>query len=125
MPKTNPPADVRKASSKNEVGAKGAVVNTDSGATKVSPDSGGDVHVEKMIHTESLVAAMPFNSTKPAEHGFANAIAAQPGATVTPQSRLPTASPLSEKNSTEKTGGVAPEGVNAAIEPLDQVRVDS
>ena len=125
MPKTNPPADVRKASSKNAVGAKAAARNTDSGAAKVSPDSGSDVHVEKMIHTEALVAAMPFNATKPAEHGFANAIAPQPGATVTSQSRLPTASTLSEKNSNEKTGGVAPEGVNAAIEPLDRVRVDS
>ena len=125
MPKTNPPADVRKASSKSAVGEKAAARNTDSGAAKVSTDSGGDAHVEKMMQTEALVAAMPFNATKPGEHGFANAIAPQPGATVKPQSRLPTASTLSEKNSNEKVGVVAPESVNATIEPLDRVRVDS
>ena len=125
MPKTNPPADVRKASIKSAVGAKAVVRNTDSGPAKISTDLGGDVHVEKMIHTEALVAAMPFNATKLAEHGFANAIAPQQGATAKPQSRLPTGSTLSEKNSNEKTGGIALEGVNATIEPLDRVRIDS
>ena len=80
---------------------------------------------EKMAQTEALAAGMPFNAGKTAEHGFANAIRPQQGATVEPQSRLPTGSTLSEENSTEKTGGVAPEGVNCAIEPLDRVRVDS
>ncbi len=68
---------------------------------------------------------MPFNSSKPDEHGFANGLAPQPGATVQPQSRLPTGSTLSEENTSEKAGSVAPEGVNSTIEPLDRVRVDS
>ena len=125
MPKTNPPADGRNVPSKSLVGAKAAARNTDSGAAKVSADSGGDVYVEKLIQTEALVAAMPFNATKAAEHGFDNAIAPQPGATAKPQSRLPTGSTLSEQNSNDKSGGIAPEGVNATIEPLDRVRVDS
>ena len=125
MPKTNPSADGRKNSTKSSTAAKAAALNTDSGPATLPPDSGGDIHVQKMLDTEVLVAAMPFNMTKPAEHGFANAIAPQPGATAEPDSRLPTASTLSEQNSTDKTGGIAIEGVNATIEPLDRVRVDS
>ena len=129
MPKTFPPADGRKNSGKNssvsDISAKASALNTDSGPAKVNPDSGGDTHVEKMVQTEALVAAMPFNSNKSAEHGFANAIAPQQGATAKPESRLPTGSTLSEQNSSDKTGSVVPEGVNAAIEPLDRVRVDA
>ena len=129
MPKTTPPAPGRKnpgkTAVKNSTAAKAAARNTDSGPAKVSPDSGGDSHVEKMVQTEALVAAMPFNPNKAGEHGFSNAIAPQPGATAEPESRLPTGSTLSEENSSPKTGSIAPEGVNAAIEPLDRVRVDS
>ena len=125
MPKTNPPADVRKNASKSLAGAKAAARNTDSGPAKASAESGDDGHLEKMIQTEALVAAMPFNATKSAEHGFANAVAPRPGATAQPASRLPTGSTLSEQNSSDKTGGIALEGVNATIEPLDRVRVDS
>ena len=49
----------------------------------------------------------------------------QRGATVEPPSRLATGSTLSEENGSEKTGSIAPEGLNATIEPLDRVRVDS
>jgi catalase len=44
---------------------------------------------------------------------------------VEPASRLPTGSTLSEDNGSDKTGSVAPEGVNATIDSLDRVRVDS
>jgi catalase len=44
---------------------------------------------------------------------------------VKPESRLPGGSTLTEENGSEKTGSVAPEGLNATIEPLDRVRVDS
>ena len=129
MPKTIPPANGRsnpgKSASKGGTAAKAAARNTDSGPAHVTPDPGGDTHVQKMAQTEALVAAMPFNPTKPAEHGFTNAIAPQQGAMVEPESRLPTGSTLSEENSTEKTGSTALEGVNSAIEPLDRVRVDS
>ncbi|MFB2351187.1 hypothetical protein, partial [Priestia megaterium] len=73
----------------------------------------------------TLAAGMPFNRTKAAEHGFANGLAPQTGAGVVPESRLPTGSTLSEENTSEKVGCMAPEGVNSTIEPLDRVRVDS
>ena len=60
------------------------------------------LQAQKLAQTDELVAAMPFNATKLAEHGFANAVAPQQGATAKPQSRLPTGSTLSEKNSNEK-----------------------
>ena len=78
-----------------------------------------------MAQTEALVTSMPFNPTKPGEHGLQNAMSPQRGATSQPASRLVTGSTLSEKNSSEKVGSVAIEGVNATIEPLDRVRVDS
>ncbi|MDR7095662.1 catalase [Hydrogenophaga laconesensis] len=77
------------------------------------------------LQTDHLAEGMPFNPNKRGEHGFDNGVQPQPGATVEPQSRLPTASTLSEENQTEKTGGVAADGVNWTIESLDRVRVDS
>lgn len=84
-----------------------------------------DAALAQAVQTNELAAAMPFNPTKPHEHGFANGLAPQPGATVPAASRLPSASTLSEENSSQKVGSVAPAGVNATIEPLDRVRVDS
>ena len=124
MPKTTNPANGRN-DSKKSTAAKAAARNTDSGPAHINPDAGGDLHAEKMVQTQVLAAAMPCNPTKPAEHGFANAIAPQRGATAEPESRLPTGSTLSEENGSEKTGSMAPEGVNSTIEPLDRVRVDS
>ncbi len=119
MPKNNPPANQRKSA------APAAARNTDSGPAHLPSDPGADLPAEKMAQVEALVAAMPHNPTKAAEHGFANAIAPQRGATVKPESRLPGGSTLTEDNGSEKTGSVAPEGLNATIEPLDRVRVDS
>jgi len=105
--------------------ARSAARNTDSGPSKVERSSPGDLPSEKMAQVQALAAAMPHNPTKAAEHGFANGVQPQPGATAEPESRLPTGSTLSEANGSDKTGSVAPEGVNATIEPLDRVRVDS
>ena len=104
---------------------KAAAQNTDSGPSKVPRLASSDPAVQKIAQTENLAAGMPFNVNKPLEHGFQNGINPQPGAMVAPESRLPTGSTLSEENGTAKTGSVAPEGVNATIEPLDRVRVDS
>ena len=117
MPKNRNPASGRTDSPKSST--------TDSGPAHITPGTSGDTPAEKMAQTNALASGMPFNSGKTTEHGFANAIRPQQGATVEPESRLPTGSTLSEENSTEKTGGVAPEGVNCAIDPLDRVRVDS
>jgi len=66
---------------------------------------------------------MVSNENKAAEHG-ADTVAPV-GLTVEPPSRVPTGSTLSEVNGTDKTGTVAPSGVNATIAPLDRVRVSS
>ncbi|WP_436135812.1 catalase [Acidovorax sp. LjRoot129] len=100
-----------------------AAKNTDSGPSTMGPAT--DLASAKAGETNDLAAAMPFNPGKAGEHGFKNGVSPPAGATVEPASRLPGASTLSEANSSEKTGTVAPQGVNATIAPLDRVRVDS
>ncbi len=87
-----------------------------------SPDRAG---AAKALQTDHLAAAMPFNANKSLEHGVANAMNPSRGQAQEPESRLPTGSTLSEESGTQKTGSLAPEGVNATIETLDRVRVDS
>jgi catalase len=87
--------------------------------------SAASLQAEQLGQTQDLAAAFPFNANKAAEHGAKNGMAPPVGQTATPASRLPTGSTLSEDNGSAKTGSVAPEGVNATIEPLDRVRVDS
>ena len=79
----------------------------------------------KALQTDRLAAAMPFNANKSLEHGLVNAQQPPSGQSTAPASRLPSGSTLSEENGTQKTGSVAPEGLNASIETLDRVRVDS
>ena len=124
MPKSDKPASGRAANSKTRTAAKSAARNTDSGPGRIKRGV-DDRPAEKMAQVAALAAQRPNNPTKAAEHGFANAIAPQPGATAEPESRLATGSTLSEEHGTAKTGSVAPEGINATIEPLDRVRVDS
>ncbi|MCM2356498.1 MAG: catalase [Arenimonas sp.] len=118
MPTKPTPA---KTHAKPRAAAKAAARNTDSGPAQVG-SAFLDGPATKMGQVEDLASAMPHNPAKGGEHGLAGAPA---GATAQPASRLPTGSTLSEANGTEKTGSVAPEGVNATIEPLDRVRVDS
>ncbi len=80
---------------------------------------------EKEAQVQALVAAIPHNPLKGMEHGVVNAKAPPAGPSVAPASRLATGSTTTEENSSEKTGSVASEGVNATIESLDRVRVDS
>jgi catalase len=117
-PKNTPSAAPKRAA------AKSAARNTDSGPSRVAAVE-GDLPAEQAAQAQALAAAMPHNPTKAAEHGFANGVKPQPGATAEPASRLATGSTLSEENSSEKVGSVAPEGRNSTIEPLDRVRVDS
>ena len=104
--------------------AKSAARNTDSGPSQVTA-APFDANSRKAAQTQDLAAAMPNNPTKAAEHGFSNGTRPLQGASVEPASRLPTGSTLSEDNGSDKTGSVAPEGVNATIDSLDRVRVDS
>jgi catalase len=107
MPKAPPP----KASQTDSGPAKRAPAETDAS--------------RQAAQVEQLAAAIPFNSTKPDEHGFAHGMAPGEGDTVEPASRLPSASTLSEANGSDKTGSIAVEGLNATIDSLDRVRVDS
>ena len=109
---------------KKSTAAKAAARNTDSGPAKVQPSGDGDAAARKAAETQAVAAAMPFNATKAAEHGLDNGQHAPAGASVAPPSRLPTASTLSESNSSAKTGGVTPEGSNPTTTALDRVRVD-
>jgi catalase len=105
--------------------AKSAARNTDSGPARVASVAPDDLPARKAADTEALARAMDNSATKAAEHGFGNGLQPPAGATAEPSSRLPGASTLSEDNGSEKTGSVAPEGLNSTIEPLDRVRVDS
>ena len=105
--------------------AKAAARNTDSAPSRIARDVSNDPAVQKMVQTGQLVASMPSNTNKPLEYGFENGLNPQPGAVVAPASRLPGGSTLTEEHGTLKTGSMAPEGINATIEPLDRVRVDS
>ena len=112
MPKSNPPLlDTRQP--------KKSDGKTDSFS------NAHDVALQKDAQTQRLAEAMPYNLQKAGEHGLANALAPERGDTAAPDSRLPTGSTLSEENGSEKTGSSAPDGLNATIETLDRVRVDS
>lgn len=128
MAKKTPPTPATPAASAAEIdAARAAARNTDSGpASPAPPQAGkGDLPAQRAIDTQALASGMPSNETKPFEHGAANASATPAGAAVSPPSRLPGGSSLSERNASDKTGTVAPEGVNATIGTLDRVRVDS
>jgi catalase len=98
---------------------------TDSGPAQLPPDAPAASAGEQLAHAQALSAAMPFNPTKPQEHGFDNGLNPPEGAHLEAQSRLPSASTLSEKNPSDKVGSSATEGLNATTESLDRVRVDS
>ena len=108
-----------------DLAAEAAARNTDSSPAHLASGDTHDAAVLRAQQTNDLVAAMPFNALKPTEYGFDNALAPQPGITVKPASRFPVGSTLSEEAISDKVGGVALEGLNATIEPLDRVRVDS
>jgi catalase len=119
---------VKAAASAAEIdAARAAARNTDSGPASPAPAAAGkgDAPAQKAIDTQALAGGMPANANKPFEHGESNAQSTPAGTTVSPPSRLPGASTLSEANASDKTGSVAPEALNATIGTLDRVRVDS
>ena len=92
----------------------------------VSPaNSVNALNAEKLQATNAMVASMPFNPNKASEHGFDNGTAPPQGATVSPSSRLVTASTLSEVETSAKVGTQAKEGFNPVNTSLDRVRTDS
>jgi catalase len=84
-----------------------------------------DALVEKMEATDALVAAMPFNPNKAAEHGSA-ALSPPRGATAKPKSPTVTASTLTETVPSAKAGAGKPNlGLSPGTLPLDRVRTDA
>ncbi|MBL0391302.1 catalase [Ramlibacter monticola] len=104
---------------------KAAARNTDSGPAAIAADAPRDLAARRMADTQELVAGMPHNANKAAEHGFANGTRPPVGQGVEPPSRLPGASTLSEANDSDKTGTAALDGLNSSTDTLDRVRVDS
>ena len=84
-----------------------------------------DAALLKAAEVGKLAAAMPSNPIKPMEYGLEAGLNPPRGPSVSAGSRLPSSSTLTEQNGTEKTGSLAPEGVNSSIGPLDRVRVDT
>ncbi len=137
---TKKPAATAKSSPKDEpakkkapAGITGSVMSTISGpSTGPLPAPGDSAGVPgpaalaaKVAGTQALAEAMPANPTKAGEHGHANALSPQPGATVKPKSPADTGSTVSETMASPKVGdGVPPQGVNPGNDPLDRVRVD-
>lgn len=83
------------------------------------------LQAEKLEQTDALVAAMPFNANKASEHGFESGSAPPQGEAFAPESRMVTASTLSEVVTNDKVGTQAQEGYNPGSGSLDRVRVDS
>ncbi|MDB5730871.1 MAG: Catalase, partial [Variovorax sp.] len=113
------------SSRKTPPAAKAAARNTSSRPAHIPVDAGSDALARQATDTEALVASMPFNANKPLEQGRDNAVAPPEGITAEPLSDAVTASTLSEANHSDKTGRGATPGVNATIDTLDRVRVDS
>jgi catalase len=86
---------------------------------------GSELLVAQQEQTQQLAAAMPYNTGKATEHGWENGRSPMAGATVQPSSSLPTASSLSERSATSKTGSAAVAGLNPNADSLTRVRVDS
>ncbi|MFO7550395.1 MAG: catalase [Haliea sp.] len=84
-----------------------------------------DIVTAQANASEHFVAAIAFNSTKEHEHGYANAVSPPSGATAEPDSPALTASTMTEKSGTGKTGDATRIGENATIAPLDRARVDA
>ena len=104
-------------STKDTVPDRAAACQTDSGPSKVVGVS-GDSASRKMAHTQTLVAAMPFNATKASGHGFLQGLNLPPGGTTKPESNRPGGSTLSEKNASDKTGEPPAPGVSAGTSSL-------
>ncbi len=81
--------------------------------------------VQQKAGTQVMAQSQPFNPLKAGEHGYDNAHAPQAGTPVRPPDPVATASTQTEGTASAKTGSAATPGVNATIDTLDRVRVDS
>lgn len=84
-----------------------------------------DIVAEQASASDTLVAALPYNSNKPLEYGHDNSMAPMPGATAEPKSIELTASTATEDTGTAKTGSAVRPGTNPTVASLNRVRVDA
>jgi catalase len=103
---------------------------TVSGSAHGPPDttdtgSFNELLIAKLSATDALVAARPNNENKPAEYGAKGALHPPKGVTVTPASAIATASTVTERAGSAKTGFAPANSENRTQGPLDKVRVDS
>src|SRR5262245_60903333 len=114
------------ATKKQTRGASGRATSarsTVSGPQKGGRPNPGDALAEKMVGTDALVASMPFNVNKAAEHGDGPP---PEGATVPPGDPPVTGSTLTESMPSPKAGAGKPNlGQNPGNLPLDRVRTDA
>jgi catalase len=115
----------RTPSSKSKNSTKAATHTSDSKPTNPGATPADDAPSQKAADKQALSAAMQYNANKLTETGRGSAVNPPHGQTYEAPSREATGSTLSEKNGSDKTGSAADEGLNATIETLDRVRVDS
>lgn len=84
-----------------------------------------DIVMEQACASDTLAAAMPYNSNKALEYGHGNAIAPMHGATIELSSITLTASTATEDTGTAKTGSAVRPGTNPTVASLNRVRVDA
>ncbi len=101
-----------------------AYLNSDSGPALPPSPQATHPALKKTRAVGEMVDALPANANKAAEYG-AGSGCPYSGATVAPKDSSAVGSTLSEKNVSEKTGGAAEPGVNAAGGALPRVRPDS
>jgi len=124
-PNKMPTPKGRAPSSKSKTSAKAAARNSNSGPTHPTSAPVDDAPAQKAADKQALAGAMVYNENKLTETGRATALKPPHGQAYEAPSRAATGSTLSESSQSAKTGTVAAEGVNATIDSLDRVRVDS
>ena len=94
-------------------------------ARKPGREAISDAATQKLVGTQQLAAAFPFNAAKPSEFGDAAAAPAR-GQSAEPPDPSVGGSTLTETNASVKVGkGNPPLSFNPGNGPLDRVRVDS
>lgn len=99
-------------------------VPTEREGSDVNMSGDRDPVMAQAAATQSMVAAMPHNQNKPADHGRDSALNPPVGQTVDPGSDAVSASTLSEGNVSGKTGDPALPGSDANDGRLSHARVD-
>ncbi|ADP16241.1 catalase HPII [Achromobacter xylosoxidans A8] len=117
----------KKAAGKRGAGAAvdTAYMNTDSGPASGPAGKPSHPALKRAAAVGATAAAILHNAGKAAEYGEEGARCPYAGAHVADADPAATASSLSEAETSDKTGGAAAAGVNAADGRLERVRADS